>query len=67
MMMRRQPSGRRLDEALDQTRQALIRAQKAMTWLPRQDGAAEGEARRRYERRTGQSIGAERVSGGWLS
>lgn len=67
VLMRRQPSGSRRDEALEQARQALIRVQNAMTWLPRGDDAAGGEERRQYERRSGQGIGAERAAGGWLS
>lgn len=67
VLMRRQPSGRGRDEALEQARQALVRVQNAMTWLPSEEGAAGGEERRRYERRSGQGIGAERASGGWLS
>ena len=35
VLMQRQQSGQQLDEALEQARQALIRVQNAMTWLPR--------------------------------
>lgn len=65
VLMLRQPSGRGLDEASDQARQALIRVQNAMTWLPRASDAGEGEDERRYERRSGQGIGRYRASGEW--
>ena len=67
VLMHRQPSGRRLDEALEQARQALIRVQNAMTWLPRNSDTGDDEDQRRYERRSGQGIGAYRASGGWRS
>ena len=67
VLMQRQPSGRRLDEALEQARQALVRVQNAMTWLPRFSGAGDDEDGRRYGRRSGQGIGAYRASGGWRS
>jgi hypothetical protein len=68
VLMQRQPSGRRLDEALEQARQALIRVQNAMTWLPRASSDTGGdEDQRRYERHSGQGIGAYRASGGWRS
>ena len=47
VLMRSQPSGQRSDEALEQARQALIRVQNAMTWLPRGSDARDGEDQRR--------------------
>jgi hypothetical protein len=35
VMLQRSPPGERRDRALEQARQALVRAQNAMTWLPR--------------------------------
>lgn len=67
VLMQRQPSGRRLDEALDQARQALVRVQNAMTWLPSGPDTGDAEDERRYERRSGRGIGAHRASGGWRS
>ena len=64
VLMRRQPSGQRLDEASEQARQALIRVQNAMTWLPRSPDAGDDEDQRRYEQRSGQGTGAYRASGG---
>jgi hypothetical protein len=62
LIQRQDPSGRRLEEALEQARQALIRTQNAMTWLPRESRVGE---ERGYERRSGEGIGAYRASGGW--
>jgi hypothetical protein len=68
VLMRRQHSGRQADEALEQARQALVRVQNAMTWLPRGSDAGDGDDdERRNDRRSGQGIGAYRGSGGWGS
>ena len=56
--LRRSPPGERRDEALVQAREALIRAQNAMTWLPR-DGL--GRARQSPQLEHGWG---ERASGG---
>ncbi len=64
VLMRRAPSLPRVNGALVQAREALERTQNAMTWLP--PGVGRG-VERRYERRSGRGIGAERASGGWAS
>jgi hypothetical protein len=64
VLMRRAPSLPRVNGALVQAREALERTQNALTWLP--PGLGRG-AERRYERRSGRGIGAERASGGWAS
>ena len=61
VLMERRASGPRAERAVEQARQALIRTQNAMTWLPQRPGHGE----ERYERRSGRSIGPERASGGW--
>lgn len=40
VMLRRSPPGERRDAALVQAREALIRAQNAFTWVPRDDAEA---------------------------
>lgn len=62
VLMQREPSLPRVQGALVQAREALIRTQNAMTWLPPDAG---GENEPRYERRSGRGIGAENASGGW--
>ena len=61
VLMDRRTSGPRAERAVEQARQALIRTQNAMTWLPQRSGQGE----ERYERRSSRSIGPERASGGW--
>ncbi|PWS37229.1 hypothetical protein DFH01_10250 [Falsiroseomonas bella] len=64
VLLRRQDPSPRGERALAQAREALIRVQNAMTWLPPRAGE---HLERRYERRSGRGIGAERASGGWAS
>jgi hypothetical protein len=64
VLMRRTPPLPRVQGALLQAREALESTQNAMTWLPPRIGRG---FERRYEHRSGRSIGAERASGGWAS
>jgi hypothetical protein len=61
-LMQRQPSLPRVNGAIAQARQALVRTQNAMTWLPPLPGREDEPA---YERLRGRTIGPERASGGW--
>ncbi|GAA0566241.1 hypothetical protein GCM10009416_00230 [Craurococcus roseus] len=63
VLMQRQPSLPRANGAIAEARQALVRVQNAMTWLPSlPERGADG---RRYERLRGRGVGPERASGGW--
>ncbi|HEV7267762.1 MAG TPA: hypothetical protein VGN83_23090 [Falsiroseomonas sp.] len=64
VLMRRAPSLPRVNGALVQAREAFESTQNAITWLPPSVGRG---VERRYERRSGRGIGAERASGGWAS
>jgi hypothetical protein len=64
VLLQRQDLSPRGDRALAQAREALIRVQNAMTWLPPMLG---WDVDGRYERRSGRGIGAERASRGWAS
>ncbi|MBU8536607.1 hypothetical protein [Falsiroseomonas tokyonensis] len=61
VMLRQLPAGERRDSALEQARQALIRTQNAMTWLPR---GGEGEERRAQRGIPLEHGWGERASGG---
>lgn len=63
VLMQRQPSLPRVNGAIAEARQALVRVQNAMTWLP--SLPERGADDRRYERLRGHGVGPERASGGW--
>jgi hypothetical protein len=61
VMLQQSPPGERRDRAMEQARQALVRAQNAMTWLPPSGDGEDRRARRGISLEHGWG---ERASGG---